>query len=110
MYHYLRGSREYPLREVPERTPTEIRGELTSLRARIRSAQAGLKAAEAKRDSLLPAIENDGGEERGHIRDLETALTEYEAAKDVLAALGDQADALCEELEDVLYFLRGGVA
>ncbi len=110
MYHYLRGSREYPCREVPSREPSEIRDEMDMIRALLRSTQATMKEAEVRRENLLLAMEDDGYEDRERLRALEATLADCESTKDALEALWDRADALAEELEDVLYFLRGGVA
>ncbi len=110
MYHYLCGSREYPLREVPDREPSEIREEMDMIRALLRSTQASLQEAEARRENLLLAMEDEGYEDRERLRELEETLANCESTKETLEALWDRADALSEELEDVLYFLRGGVA
>ncbi len=109
MYHYLRGSREYPWREGPGRAPAEIREDLAMIRELLRATQAALREAEARRESLLLAIE-EGGEGCGRIAALEAVLAECERAKETLEELDDRADALREELRDVLYFLHGGVA
>ena len=110
MYHYLRGSREYPCREVPSRDPQEIRDEIGRIRRLLETTEALVKETEERREHLLLAMEEGKSEERDGIAALLETVRECEGAKDRLEALWDYAEVLAEELRDTLYFLRGGVA
>ena len=110
MYHYLRGSREYPCREAPSRDPHEIRDEMAGIRRRLEATESAVKEAEERRESLLLRLESVGCEDQRSLRALEETVAECERARDALEALWDYAEALSEELRDTLYFLRGTVA
>ena len=110
MYHYLRGSREYPCREVPSRDPHEIRDEMATIRDLLKTTESAAQEAEARHRSLLLALEERGYEDHESLRALEESVTECERTRDALEALWDLAEALSQELRDALYFLRGIVA
>lgn len=112
MYHYSHTfyERDDGYGESTCREPDEIREEIELVRELLRSTQGTLRAAERRREELMLEMGDELSESRERIRELRELCEECEQVKDVLEELWDRADGLCEELEDAVFALRGGVA
>ncbi|MBQ2718621.1 MAG: hypothetical protein IJF73_00985 [Clostridia bacterium] len=112
MYHYSYSfyERDDGYGDSARREPDEIREEIELVRELLRSTQGTLRAAEKRREELLLSMGDELSESRERIRELRELCEECERVKTVLEELWDRADGLCEELEDTLFAMRGGVA
>ena len=110
MYHHHHDLARYDEEGYPRRTPGEIRDELTLVRELLRNTEETMQRSEAERERLLLSLSDEGYEDREEIRKLELLCDECLTIKATLEELWDRTDALAEELEDALFWLRGGAA
>ncbi len=90
------------------REAAEIAEELSALRTHVAAAEEKMKLLEARKEDLILALsESESYRDGEKLHALAAVCEECESLRLSLLALSEQAEALNEELEDALWWIRG---
>ncbi len=93
------------------RDPDDIKQEIDSIRATLREANKRMSALEAAKDGIAELLDTEEiGENTSVVCALEVLLEKAEETYNECSLLSENIDSLKEELDESLWWARGGIA
>ena len=104
MYHYTHFAEDAARGGTLWRDTAVIREELTELRRKLSEAEAHIRECEERKEELVLLLTADVSP--AIVEALEDVVLECEEERDAMRALLESAEALTDELNETLWWLR----